>query len=168
MCDFKKLCTCDSVNDAEDHWILEFRYGFFPGEATPTRPEHREFADKYSSNLLTQIIGQTPSEMFREIAIGTSEPRSLVKIIENEEKWLNEDNPFDFDFKPFEGDKLTFVINGNKIVFRFFGKKWTYRQTDGVGKWLDRVVSDAIGEETNHMSPQEIAIAYLQDLGKDP
>lgn len=126
MCDFKKLCTCESVEPGEDYWVLEFQYGRCPGGPTPTRPEHQSFADKYANSLLSNIVGPTPSGMFEQMATGVADTKSFVKILEDEAKWLNSENPFDFDFEPFQGDRLTFFISRFEVEFRFYSGEWEY------------------------------------------
>ena len=128
MCDSKKLCTCDNVAPAEDHWTLEYHYGYWPswGGFVETRPEHRQVAWDASTEG-SGVMGPLPMPLFKELHKGIAEPEHLKHAIAAEENWLNEGNPFDFEYMPFEGDRLMFFIGGEEIAFSFQDGNWAHK-----------------------------------------
>lgn len=127
MCDTKKLCTCDEVREGEDHWKLEFFYGQWPswGGLIETRPEHRKLAEE-ARDKGAGILGPMPMPMFKQLHRGIAEPEHLERAIKAEESWLNENNQFDFEYEPFEGDRLMFFVGGEEIAFSFKNGEWKH------------------------------------------
>ena len=88
MCEFKKLCTCESVNEGEDHWRLDYFIGMSlnSGPRAVTRPEHQQPADEFyersfANGVRLVIYGPAAEEVFSGMAIGTSTPASVLKTI---------------------------------------------------------------------------------------
>lgn len=127
MCEIKKLCTCNKVCPGEDYWKLEFLYGQWPswGQIIKTRPEHQELA-KSAADSGSDVMGPMPMPMFEELHHGIAEPEHLKLAIAAEEDWLNKSNPFDFEYLPFEGDRLMFFIGGEEIAFSYMKRKWVH------------------------------------------
>lgn len=132
MCDVKKLCTCSEVRPGEDHWILQFCYGLWPSWdlIVPTRPEHRELAEE-ARDEGSGVRGPLPRPRFKELHRGIAEPQHLKLAIAAEENWLNERNQFDFEYEPFEGDRLMFVVGGERIAFSFHKGRWHHKPHQG-------------------------------------
>ena len=127
MCEIKKLCTCDEVTSGEDHWKLEFHYGQWPswGQLIETRQEHEALAKSVAVDA-EGIMGPIPMPMFEELFHGIAEPEHLKRAIAAEEDWLNERNQFDFEYEPFQGDRLMFFIGGEEIAYSFMNGKWVH------------------------------------------
>ena len=127
MCDTKKLCACNSVSDGEDHWRLEFHYGSYPpwGKIVETRPEHKDLAEKAMKEG-EHVMGPLPMPKFKELHRGITDIAHMQLAIDAEETWLNERNQFDFDYEPFQGDRLMFVIGGQEIAFSFKDGQWQH------------------------------------------
>ena len=123
MCDIKKLCTCDEVAEGQDHWRLEAYIGSWPswGQKADTRPEHQEEANEIAEGG-SGIMGPIPMPRFKTMFEGVSDESRFDRAIAEEERWLNEDHQFDFDYKPFDGDNLVYVIDGREICFRYYPK----------------------------------------------
>jgi hypothetical protein len=147
MCDIKKLCSCGEVPEGVDYWKLEFFYGQLPswGLLVKTRPEHRKLA-KEARDQGARILGPMPMPMFKELYHGIAEPEHLERAIKAEERWLNEHNQFDFDYQPFEGDRLMFYVGGEEIAFSFMKGRWAHypHQAYSVD---DRMNLDACAED---------------------
>ncbi len=88
----------------------------------------------------------------------------MEKVVAAEEAWLNEENPFDFDYVPFEGDRLFFVIGGEEIAFSFFAGLWTHRPHQAFSM-DDRMGIDA---ESEDRKARQRALSYLQTLNDPP
>ena len=127
MCDIKKLCTCEAVPDGDDHWRLEFHYGSYPswGKVVDTRPEHRDLAEE-AMKKSEHVAGPLPMPKFKELHRGVADVEHMQLVIEAEENWLNERNQFDFDYEPFQGDRLMFTIGGYEIAFSFREGQWKH------------------------------------------
>lgn len=127
MCEIKKLCTCSEVPAGGDYWRLEFHYGAWPSwsHLVETRPEHRELAEEAQSKS-AGMKGPMPMPLFKELHIGVAEQTHMLKVVQAEEDWLNEANQFDFDYEPFEGDRLMFYIGGENIPFSYEEGRWTH------------------------------------------
>ena len=149
MCDIKKLCTCDAVPVGADHWKLEFQYGLWPswGSVVETRPEHVELA-KEAMTKGEDIMGPMPMPMFEELHKGLADEAHMDLAIRAEEDWLNEDDPFDFDYQPFEGDRLMFHIGGHGIAFSYKEGQWKHYPHQAYSqdnRWeIDAVAEDKI------------------------
>jgi tetratricopeptide (TPR) repeat protein len=159
MCEIKKLCTCDEVSPGEDHWKLEFHYGQWPswGELIETRPEHKELAESVRENG-GGIMGPMPMPMFKELYHGIAEPEHLKRAIAAEENWLNERNQFDFEYEPFEGDRLMFFVGVEEIAFSFKNGKWLHRPHQAYSR-DHRMRVDAVAEDR---AARERAASYFR------
>jgi hypothetical protein len=128
MCDVKKLCTCETVLDGQDHWRLECHYGSFPswGHVVETRPEHHEMAMQ-AAERSKGIMGPMPMPQFHELHHGLADRSQMQKVVEVEEAWLNAGNQFDFPYEPFQGDRLMFCIGGEEIAFSYMEGHWIHK-----------------------------------------
>jgi hypothetical protein len=128
MCDIKKLCICDEVGLGKDHWKLECHYGRWPSwdQLVETRPEHRKLAEGAKVRG-KDIMGPLPMPLFKELHRGIAAREHLTHVVAAEEDWLNEGNQFDFEYEPFEGDRLMFFIGGEKIAFSFQKGRWHHK-----------------------------------------
>ena len=161
MCDVKKLCTCESVSELQDHWRLEFHCSQFPswGEVIPTRPEHAKLAAALAKEG-EGIMGPLPIPQFRELFVGLADATQMEKVVEAEVEWLNSENPFDFDYQPFRGDRLMFVIGGQEIAFSFVDDSWIHKPHQAYS--VDsRCGVDA---DTEDVAARNKARAYLANL----
>lgn len=120
MCDTKKLCTCEAIEEGQDHWVLEFIYGRSMSQGIEkTRPEHEHIAEEFSRNSMP-IAGPLPIPHFKELFKGLADITQMAKVIRAEVDWLNDENPFDFDYTPFDNDRLSYHIGGVHLAFRYF------------------------------------------------
>ena len=128
MCYTKKLCTCNEVSESDDYWKLEFFYAQDPsfGKVIDTRDEHKELAIKFAAEN-AYAVGPMPMPRFKELYTGLADLTQMKKAINAEVDWLNSGNPFDFDYEPFQGDRLMFVIGGNKIAFSYIDGAWKHK-----------------------------------------
>lgn len=128
MCDVKKLCTCENVKPGQDHWKLQFHYGQFPSwdQVITTRPEHAELAKKTAKEG-EGVMGPLPIPLFKELYQGFADKSQMNRVLTAEDQWLNEANQFDFDYEPFQGDRLLYVIWGEEIAFSYSDGKWRAR-----------------------------------------
>jgi len=135
MCDVKKLCTCSEVPDGADYWKLECHYGHWPswGQLVETRPEHRELAEEARAKG-AGILGPLPMPRFKKLYAGLADRSHLQKAVDAEADWLNKANRFDFDYQPFEGDRLMFVIGGEEIAFSYQKGEWRHRPHQAYSK----------------------------------
>lgn len=163
MCEIKKLCTCDVVREGEDYWKLEFFYGQSPswGELIETRPEHENLAKEACENG-ADIMGPMPIPLFKELHHGIAEPEHLERAIKAEEDWLNENNQFDFEYEPFEGDRLMFFVGGEEIAFSFMKGKWKHLPHQAYSEDY-RIDIDAEAED---QAARERAASYFQSRYK--
>lgn len=134
MCEIKKLCTCDKVQENQDYWKLEYHSHSWPswGQAVDTRPEHQEQANKLAK-AGAGIMGPIPMPQFSELHKGIADKSQMLKAIKAEEDWLNEENQFDFDYTPHKGDRLSFFIGGEQISFSYMD---AYYDKDKI-EWID-------------------------------
>ena len=147
MCEIKKLCTCDEVSLGQDHWKLEFHYGQCPswGKLIETRLEHKELAN-IAREKGANIRGPLPIPLFKELYHGIAAAEHLKRVIAAEENWLNECNQFDFEYEPFNGDRLMFFVGGEEIAFTYFNGEWAHRPHQGYSA-DDRSGIDAAAED---------------------
>ena len=128
MCDIKKLCTCDEVVEGQNHWRLEALTGFWPswGSKFKARPEYQKQADE-QVEAASGIMGPMPMPQFTRMFEGIADPDRLERVVKEEEKWLNKENQFDFDYTPFKDDNLVYVMDGKEVAFRYYEDKgWKY------------------------------------------
>ena len=71
-------------------------------------------------------MGPLPMPQFKELFKGVADFTQMEKVVEAEVEWLNEGNPFDFEYEPFEGDRLMYVIGGQEIAFSYKKGSWKH------------------------------------------
>ena len=71
-------------------------------------------------------MGPLPLPLFSELHKGLVEREHLERAINAEVDWLNQESQFDFEYEPFEEDRLMFFAGGEKIAFSFQKGMWKH------------------------------------------
>ena len=114
MCNTKKLCTCGDDIDPDNNWVL-----------TPSGSGQIIGGDPVMIDITT---GDFPLDA--NIVIGDFGPKNgdisiAIGGVTGEEAFLNEGNPFDFDYSPKEGDKLVVTREGEEFYTAIHnGDEW--------------------------------------------
>lgn len=161
MCNKNKkiLCKCNSVEKGQDYWMLEYHATMYPNNFgwVTTREEYRA-KHKAENEKGKNIIGPIPIPGFEEMYRGITDKGTLWKVARAEEDWLNQSNPFDFEFEPVHGDRLTFKIGNQLISYNYLGGKWTFIP------WQGYFTDDRINIDSESADEQsrKLAKKYLE------